>query len=40
MASLPSQAMRGTMAKAAIGSAHSTCQIALIANPVKAISER
>lgn len=39
MASRPSRTMRGT-AKAAIGSAHLTRQIALVASPAKAISDR
>jgi len=40
MASQPSQTMSGRTAKAEMGSAHFTCQIALIANPAKAMSER
>ena len=32
--------MSGRIATAAIGSAHFTCQIALIAGPAKAMSER
>ncbi len=40
MASRPSQTMSGRITKAAIGSAHFTCQIALIASPAKAISDR
>jgi len=40
MASRPSQTMRGRTARAAIGSAHFTCQIALIASPAKAITDR
>jgi|SRR5579864_29533 len=36
----PSQTMRGRTAKAAIGSAHLTRQMALIASPVKAMSEK
>src|ERR1700680_791124 len=40
MASRPSQTMSGRTAKAAIGSAHFTCQSALIASPAKAMSER
>jgi hypothetical protein len=40
IASQPSQTMSGRTAKAEMGSAHFTCQIALIANPAKAMSER
>ncbi len=40
MASRPSQTMSGRITKAAIGSAHFTCQIALIASPAKAISDK
>src|ERR1700694_1660519 len=40
IASRPSQRMSGTTTNAAIGSAHFTCQIVLIASPAKAISER
>ena len=40
MASRPSQTISGRTTKAAIGSAHLMCQIALIASPVKAITER
>ena len=36
----PPRRMRGRKIKAAIGSAHCTCQIALIASPAKAISDR
>src|SRR5271169_4656977 len=40
MACRPSQMMSGTTAKAAIGSAHATRQIALTASPANAITER
>jgi hypothetical protein len=36
----PSQTMRGRTARAAIGSAHFTRQMSLIASPAKAMSER
>ncbi len=38
--SLPSHRMSGIMTRAAVGSAHFTCQISLTASPAKAMSER
>src|SRR5215472_10891935 len=40
IASRPSQTTKGTIAKAAIGSAHDTLQIALAASPNNAMTER
>jgi hypothetical protein len=40
MTSRPSQTMSGRSAKAAVGSAHLTCQMALIASPAKAINDK
>jgi hypothetical protein len=40
MAFQPSQTIRGRTARAANGSAHFRCQIALIAGPARAINQR